>query len=268
MGRVPAGTVVALRDISVEREAQRAKDSFVASVSQELRTPMTSIIGYADLLLSRTVGSLSEAQTKFMDRIRSNAERIDSLLNDLAGMVVIDSRQLQVEAETMDLTAAIHEASGTMRAQMAEKGQIIELNLDPNLPYVQADPDAVYHILSNLLQNAHRCSPENAHIVLRAERMRAGDDQYAAVSVADVGGGIAPKDYKRVFNRFYRSDSPIVPGLGDPGVNLPIVKVLVEANGGRMWLDSTPGVGSIFTFVLPVRRIASPQVTDRVERGT
>jgi PAS domain S-box-containing protein len=251
---VPAGVVIVLRDVTAEREAQRAKDSFVSSVSQELRTPMTSIVGYADLLLSGSAGTLGGSQVKFVDRIRSNAQQIEALLNELAGMVVLDPSQLQIKPEMIDLTAAIHEASGTMRAQMAERGQLIELNLDPNLPYIEADPDAIYHILTNLLQNAHRCSPGNAHIVLRAEKMRDGDDLYVAVSVADSGGGIRPDDYRRVFNRFYRLDSPMVDGLGDPGVNLPIVKVLVEANGGRVWLDSQPGAGSTFTLVLPVRR--------------
>jgi PAS domain S-box-containing protein len=251
---VPAGVVIVLRDITGEREAQRAKDSFVSSVSQELRTPMTSIVGYADLLLSGSAGTLGGSQIRFMDRIRSNARQIEGLLNELAGMVVLQSSQLQVKPEIIDLTAAIHEASGTMRAQMAERGQLIELSLDPNLPYIEADPDALYHILTNLLQNAHRCSPRNAHIVLRAEKMRDGDDQYVAVSVADRGGGIRPEDYRRVFNRYYRLDNPMVDGLGDPGVNLPIVKVLVEANGGRVWLASRPGAGSTFTLVLPVRR--------------
>jgi PAS domain S-box-containing protein len=257
---VPAGVVVVLRDITAEREAQRAKDSFVSSVSQELRTPMTSIVGYADLLLSGSAGTLGGSQTRFMDRIRSNAQQIESLLNELAGMVVLDSRQLQVNPEMMDLQAAIHEASGTMRAQMAERGQLIKLSLDPNLPYIEADPDAIYHILTNLLQNAHRCSPRDARIVLRAEKMQDGDDLYVAISVADSGGGIRPDDYRRVFNRFYRLDSPMVEGLGDPGVNLPIVKVLVEANGGRLWLDTQPGAGSTFTLVLPVRRETPSQV--------
>jgi PAS domain S-box-containing protein len=262
--RAPAGMVIVLRDITSEREAERAKDSFVASISQELRTPMTSIDGYADLLMSQSVGSLSDAQLKLVHRIRANAQQIDSLMNDLVGMAILDSRQLQLKDEVVDLAAAIHEACATMRAQMADKDQIIELNLDPNLPVVQADPDAMFHVLTNLLQNAYRSSPRGSRIVLRAIKMRDpavdGDALYAAVSVTDRGGGIAPEDHRRVFNRFYRLDNPVVPGLGDPGVNLPIVKVLVEANGGRVWLDSTPGVGSTVTLVLPVRRNAPPRV--------
>jgi signal transduction histidine kinase/CheY-like chemotaxis protein/GAF domain-containing protein len=261
--RGSSGTVVVLRDMSGEREAERAKDSFVRSLSQELRTPMTSIGGYAELLLSGSVGSLSDAQAKLVRRIRANAERVDGLLEDLTRMAIVDSGQLQLKDEVVDLTASIYEACGTMRAQMAQKDQIIELNLDPNLPQVQVDADAMFHILTSLLQNAYQCSPQGACIVLRAVKMRAapgdGDDLYVAVSVADEGGGIAPADHRRVFNRHDRLDAPSVSGLGDARISLPIVKVLVEANGGRIWLDSTPGTGSTFTVVLPVGRRALSQ---------
>jgi signal transduction histidine kinase len=246
------GVVVVLRDITAEREAQRAKDSFVASISQELRTPMTSIVGYADLLLGESVGPLAETQDKFLRRIRANAGQIGNLLNDLVGMMTIDSKQLEIKAEALNLLDAIQEASKSIDSQLAEKAQVLETNLDPHLPYVQADPDAIYHMLTSLLRNAHHCSPENAHIVLRATRMSKEEAAYVLISITDAGGGIAPESYRRVFNRFYRSDDPSVPGLGDPGVGLPIVKVLVEAHGGRVWIDTQTGVGSTFTILLPV----------------
>jgi signal transduction histidine kinase len=253
----PGGIVVVLRDISAEREAQRAKDSFVESVSQELRTPVTSIIGYADLLSGESVGPLSQPQQRFLERIRANAERVGMQLNDLLGMMAVDSRQLEIRAEVMDLVSVIHEASDALRPQIGEKGQVLEMNLEPNLPYVRADPDAMYHVLRNLLQNAHRCSPEGAHIVLNSRRVSDGEERYVLVSVTDAGGGIAPQYHKKVFNRFYRSDNTVVPGLGDPEISLPVVKTRVEAHGGRGWLDSVEGEGSTFTVLLPVRyRIA------------
>lgn len=262
----PSGIVVVLRDVTAEREAQRAKDSFIASVSQELRTPMTSIVGYTELLLGRSVGPLGETQIKFLDRIRNNAERMGALLNDLVGMSVIDSRQLEFHSETMDLAETIHDAVDSLRAQLAARSQVIDVDIEPDLPYVQAGPEATYHILTNLVQNAHRCSRERARIALRASQVRESQAPYVMVSVTDVGGGIAPKDYKKVFNRFYRADDPVVPGLGDPGVTLPIVKILVEAQGGRMWLDSVSGVGSTFTFILPVHPAA--QSAGRTVRAT
>ncbi|MBL7198969.1 MAG: response regulator [Anaerolineae bacterium] len=256
--QAPSGIVIVLRDVTSEREAQRAKDSFIASISQELRTPMTSILGYADLLMRGSLGPLTQFQGKFLDRIRANAERMGMQLNDLVGMTIIDSRQLEIKAETMDLVSTIHEAFDGVHKQMAEKGQALELDLEPNLPYVRADPDAMYHVLRNLLQNAHRCSPGKATIVLRARGMREGRDQYVLVSVTDAGGGIASEDHKKVFNRFYRSDNPTVSGLGDPEVSLPIVKTLVEAHGGRVWLESARGTGSTFTVILPIRQVAAP----------
>jgi len=255
-GRVLPGMVVLLRDISADPEAQRVKDSFIASVSQELRTPMTSIVGYVDLLLQESVGRLTETQGKFLNRIRANAERIGSLLDDLVGMAIIDSRQPEIKAEAVDLMTTIREVAGEVRLQLAGKGQVIEMDLEPDLPLVHAGPGAMYHVLTNLLLNAHRCSREGARIVLHARRVREGQALCVAVSITDAGGGVAPEDYERVFNSYYRSDNPMVPGLDDPGVSLPIIKVLVEAYGGRMWLDTLPGTGTTFTFVLTVHRRA------------
>lgn len=247
-------TVIVLQDVTGEHEAQRAKDVFIATVSHGLRTPLTSIVGYADLIRSGAAGSLDESLDQYMNRIRANAQRVEDLFDDLAQRMTGEGQQLQVHPERMDLTATIYEASGTMRAQMAEKDQLIELNLDPNLPHIQADPDALYHVLTNLLENAHRCSPAGARVVLHASKMLATDQEYVAISVSDRGGGIQPEDYRRVFNRFHRLDNPIVAGLGDPGVHLPIVKMLVEANGGRVWLDSRRGEGTTFTLILPAQR--------------
>jgi PAS domain S-box-containing protein len=255
-GQVPTGIVIVLRDITTEREAQRAKDSFIASVSQELRSPMTSIVGYSDLLLAQSVGQLNETQAKLLDRVRTNAERMGSLLNDLVGMTVIDIKQLEVKVDLTDLTAAIRQAASSLRTRLADKKQVIRLDIEPDLPYVRASNDAMFHVVTSLLENAHRSSREGSRIVLRAKRMHEGSEAYAVLSITDAGGGIAPEDYKKVFNRFYRADNPAVPGLGDPTNSLPIVKVLVEAQGGRVWFDSSPGEGSTFSLVLPVHPAA------------
>jgi PAS domain S-box-containing protein len=257
-GGTPTGTVVVLRDITAEREAQRAKDSFVDSVSQELRTPITSIVGYTDLLANESVGPLQRAQHRFLDRIRTNAEQIGAQLNNLVSMTRIDNRQLEIKAEAVDVASAIQEAVNAIRAGVVEREQVLDMVVEPGMPLVDADPDALYHVLVKLLQNAHRCSPDRAHIALRASKVQEGENLYIALSVADQGGGIAPEDSKKVFNRFYRSDNPDVKGLGDPEMSLPIVKVLVEAHGGRIWMDSADGAGNTFTALLPVYHSARP----------
>jgi signal transduction histidine kinase len=251
---MPAGIAVVLRDISAERAAQRAKDSFIASTSQELRTPITSIIGYTDLLESESVGPLEESQRKFLQRIRGSAESVGAQLNSLVALMEVDNRQLEVRAEAMDLKPAIHEAAEGMQARITQKHQTLEMHIEQALPLILADPDAIHHVLTSLLQNAHRASPDASHVVLRAGKVEDGERMFVAVAITDQGGGIAPEDGKKVFNRFYRSDNPTVQGLGDPEIDLPIVKVLVEAHGGRIWLDSVPGAGSTFTALLPVQQ--------------
>lgn len=248
----PASILVTLCDVGAEQRAQRAKDSFVDSVSQELRTPVTTIAGYADLLLGGSVGLPNETQIAFLNRIRANASRLGGLLNDLVGMAQIDSQQLVFKAQVIDIVTIIQDAIKAFKPRVVEREQSLRVSMPSELPPVQADPDAVYHVVTSLLENAMHCSPERAVIHLGASRMNEGPDQYVRVVVTDQGGGIAPEDYKKVFNRFYRSDTPTIRGLGAPGVGFSVVKVLVEAHGGRVWLDSKLGQGSTFTFILPM----------------
>jgi signal transduction histidine kinase len=247
------GTVVILTDVTAEREAERAKESFASAISQELRTPITSIIGYTDLLMGESVGVLEDAQRRFLSRVRANAEKIGGQLNSLLAMSSVDNRQLQVRAEAMDLALAVDEAVGAVRDRIIDREQMLDVSIEPDLPPVDADPDAMYHILTNLLENAHRCSPDGAHIVFRASRVQYDGEFYVSVAVTDAGGGLASEDTKRVFNRYYRSDSAHVAGLGDPDIMLPVVKVLVEAHGGRIWMESEHGVGTTFTTLFPQR---------------
>jgi signal transduction histidine kinase len=246
--------VAVLQDVGAERKERQAKDSFVTSISQELRTPITSIMGYADLLVGESVGSLSKTQRKFLGRIQANARRISGLLGDLEGMTIIENQELGIKVEAVDIAGVVRQAYDALRPQMVEKGQDLDLDLQPALPPVRADPDAVYHILASLLRNAHYCSPQGAHVRLEARRVLDGENEFVLVAVTDAGEGVSSRDRKRVFSRFYRADNATVPGLGDSGLGLSIVKVLVEAQGGRIWLDSEPGAGSTFTFILPVHR--------------
>jgi PAS domain S-box-containing protein len=251
-GGASGGVVVVLRDITAEREAQRAKDTFINAISQELRTPITSIIGYTDYLANESVGPLQESQRRFLDRIHSNAEQLGAQLNSLVSMTTVDNRQLEIRAEAVDLASVVEEAVSALRAGLAQRRQMLDMLIEPDLPLVDADPNALYHVLAKLLQNAHRCSPDGARIILRAKINQEDQDQFVTFSVTDQGGGIASEDSKKVFNRYYRSDDLEVKGLGDPEMSLPIVKVLVEAHGGRIWMDSTIGSGSTFSALLPV----------------
>lgn len=257
-GEPQKGSIAILYDITSEAESQQARDQFVASLSQELRTPMTSIIGYTDLLLGESVGLISDMQRKFLQRIKANIERMTSLLNDLISVTVIDAGQLEIHPSPIDIGSIIEDTIIGARAQLEDKEITLELHLPEELPPVQADAERVRQILANLLSNATKCSPVKSTIEISAsiahetESDRGEATRYLKISVQDSGGGIAPQDQARVFDRFYRAERALINGLGETGVGLAIVKSLVEAHGGRIWVESDMGVGSTFSFLLPI----------------
>jgi PAS domain S-box-containing protein len=256
-GEHQQGSVAILYDITTEAESQQARDEFVASLSQELRTPMTSITGYTDLLLGESVGLIGDMQRKFLQRIKANIERMSSMLNDLIGVTAIDAGQLEIRPGVVDMAEIIEDTIIGARAQLEEKELILELNFPDHIPAVEADPDCVHQIMANLLGNATKCSPVGTTIELSAHVYDevAGnpeDTQYLKISIRDSGGGIAPEEQDRVFDRFYRAENPLINGLGETGVGLAIVKSLVEAHGGRVWVESEMGSGSTFSFLLPI----------------
>jgi signal transduction histidine kinase len=257
-GRRGKGCAVILYDVTVETESLQARDQLVASLSQELRTPMTSIVGYTDLLLSESVGALGEMQRKFLQRIKANVERLNGLLNDLISVTVIDAGQLELHRTTMDINKIVEDTVITSRAQLEDKEITLALDLMEQIPSIEADPDRVRQIVANLLGNAIKCSPAGSTIQIstsiyqESEAEKTAPMRYVKVSVRDSGGGIAPRDREHVFDRFHRADRALINGLGETGVGLAVAKALVEAHGGRIWVESEMGVGSTFSFLLPI----------------
>lgn len=250
------GVVAVLHDTITQSEEQRAKDEFIASISQELRTPMTSITGYTDLLLGESVGALGDMQHKFLQRIKANTERIGSMLNDLIGVSAIDAGQLKLRIEPLDMAEVIEDTITGARAQLEEKEIALEVDVEESLPLVKADSDYAHQIMTNLLSNACKCTPAGGRISIKATAYARHeletDIGYLLVSVTDSGGGIAPEDQSKVFDRFYRAEHPLIAGLGETGVGLSIVKSLVDAHGGRIWVESRMGAGSTFNYILPI----------------
>jgi signal transduction histidine kinase len=239
-------------------EEQRAKDQFIASISQELRTPMTSITGYTDLLLGESVGAIADMQRKFLQRIKANTERMGSMLNDLIGVSTIDAGQLKLQIEPLDMAEVIEDTIIGARAQLEEKEILLDIDVDKNLPLVKADADYAHQIMTNLLSNACKCSPVGGRISIGATAYdrREFDEPtiggYLLVSITDSGGGIAPEDQSKVFDRFYEAERPLIAGLGETGVGLSIVKALIDAHEGQIWVESEMGVGSTFNYILPI----------------
>jgi signal transduction histidine kinase len=243
------GIVVTVRGENGEADKQR--DEVMASIAQELRTPMTSITGYTDLLLGESVGILGAMQRQFLQRVRANIERMGGLLNDLIDVTAIDAGRIELEPESIDVIEVLEEAIMGSSAQYRERGVTIKLDLEEHLPKIQADRDKIYQIMFHLLSNAVTVTPTHGEVIVSAHTNDEAPD-YVLISVTDSGGGIDPKDRQRVFGRLYRADNPLIAGLGETGVGLSIARALVEAHGGRIWVDSEMGRGSTFTFIIPV----------------
>jgi len=249
-GSVTGYIVLLHPEISPEEERRE----MLASLANELRTPMTSIVGYTDLLLGESVGILGEMQRKFLQRVKANIERLSSLINDLIEITALDTGRIELVPEPIDLINVVEEAIMGLSARFREQDLTVRLDMALELPPIRADRDALYQIMLHLLSNACQCSRPGTEIVVTGhlEEAEKGLPPYLHVSVQDTGGGIAPEDRPRVFQRFYRADKPLIPGLGETGVGMAIAKALVEAHSGRIWVESEMGVGSTFHFILPV----------------
>jgi signal transduction histidine kinase len=228
-------------------------DEVVTSLAQELRQPMSSIIGYTDLLLSESAGILGALQRKFLERIRVSTERIGALVEDLVQVTTLDSGTMELTPEPVDLNQLIQEATIQIGSQIQAKDIDMQCDIPQDLPQIHADRDALQQAIIHLLQNAAAVTPEGGQVSFLVRVEGADDKQdYILMQVADQGGGIPPEDLPRVFSRLYRADNVLIQGVGDTGVGLSIVKQLIEAHGGRVWVDTDLGQGSIFSVLIPV----------------
>jgi signal transduction histidine kinase len=225
----------------------------IASISQELRQPMSSIIGYADLLLGESVGILGALQRKFIERIRASTERIGSLIGDLIQITTLETGLMALKPETVDINLVIDNAMAYTSSQLREKNITLRIDIPDNLLPLEADREALQQILVHLLQNAGAASPVEGSVTLRVRAQKDGEAEQVVIRVTDTGGGIAQDDLSRVFSRLYRADSVLIQGVGDTGVGLSIAKTLTEAQGGKIWVDTEPGVGSTFSVLLPLK---------------
>jgi signal transduction histidine kinase len=224
----------------------------IASISQELRQPLSSIVGYTDLLLGESVGILGALQRKFVERIKASTERINSLTDDMIQVTTLETELNDLKFESVDLNAVIDNAMSYTSAQVREKNISMHLDLPKILAPIQADREALQQILIHLLQNAGAATPFEGTVRLKVQMQTEEDTEFILVQVTDSGGGISANDLPRVFTRLYRADNVLIQGVGDTGVGLSITKTLTEAHHGRIWVESEQGVGSTFSVLLPI----------------
>ena len=230
------------------RQADRAKSEFVSLVAHEMGTPLTSILCYSDVLLQERSEPLSEKQEQYVSVIRKNVGRMQILLSDLQDISRIEAGHLSLNIEPTNLATALQGALEATRGQIGARSQVLTLDLPEDLPLVGADPARLTQILINLIGNACKYTPDGGHI-----RVKAGPQGgYVCCAVADNGVGISPKDQKRLFTKFFRSDNPAVMEKQGTGLGLCIAKNLIELQGGQIEVESELGKGTTFWFTVPV----------------
>jgi signal transduction histidine kinase len=251
--------------------SDRQQGALLMGLVQELRTPMTSIAGYVELLLSESSGILGEMQRKFMQRVLANVNRLGGMLEDLVKLTALDTGKFSLTPEAVNVIDIIEQAVTNAAVQFREKGLAVQLDLQEDAPAVQGDRDAITQIVGQLLSNAYLVTPPESNISIRARgetTLLNGDDgpyptAALLVSIEDRGGGVAQDDEARVFARKYKADNPLIQGIGDTGVGLAVAKALVEAHGGRLWLETRANLGSVFHFALPLLASNSAVISSR-----
>jgi two-component system phosphate regulon sensor histidine kinase PhoR len=240
----PAGAVAVLRDVGELRRLERARRELTANVSHELRTPLTSIKGFAETLLA---GAMRDEATcrRFLEIIDQETNRLVKLVDDLLDLSQLESKRLSLELGHVRVREVV--ADAVLRMKSLAGGRELELRPADSDPSVVADRDRLAQVLTNLLDNAIKFTPEGGRIAVGWRSLN-GEVE---VTVADTGPGIPPADLPHVFERFYKADRSRSPVPGGTGLGLAITKHIIEAHGGRIRVASTPGEGTTFAFTLP-----------------
>jgi len=228
------------------QEANRLKTEFVTVVTHELRSPLTSIAGYIELLLEESYEG-AEAHRDYLQIVKRNAYRLLELSNDLLDIARIEAGKLVLKRVPLDLGGVIYEVSGALRPQIEAKGQHLRLDLAAHLPVVTGDPERVTQILLNLVSNAHKYTPPGGSITIATRAERTG----VCIAVQDTGIGLSAEEQQQLFTKFFRAQHPLVREAGGTGLGLAIVHALVALHGGTITVVSAPGQGSTFNITLP-----------------
>ncbi len=229
--------------------ASQHKSEFLANMSHELRTPLNAIIGFSEVLAERMFGDLNEKQEEYLKDIHASGQHLLSLINDILDLSKVEAGRMELELADFHLPQAIDNALVLVRERASRRGIMLGHSVDDRLGQIRGDERKVKQVLLNLLSNALKFTPEGGRIDVSAR----AHDGVAEIAVSDTGVGIAPEDQEAVFEEFRQV------GSGDKkvegtGLGLALSRKFIELHGGRIWVKSQAGQGSIFTFTLPVRR--------------
>jgi signal transduction histidine kinase len=232
------------------RRLDELKSTFVSVAAHELRSPLTAIQGYLEMLIDRDVGPLSAQQREYLEIIQISAERLLRITGSLLNVTRIETGRVDLVLQPTDLFALIERVAAEYEPQVTARAQHLALHHVPGLPPVLCDPVRTAQIVGNLVSNAIKYTPPGGHIDIRIDR--AQDEGFVQMSVTDDGAGIRLEDHDKLFKRFFRAASAVQAGTSGTGLGLYITRSLVELHGGRIWFESASGQGSTFCVTLPV----------------
>jgi signal transduction histidine kinase len=223
------------------------------ALTNEIRNPVAAITGYVDILLSEDADQGEKPDDhSTLENLKTSLARLRQIMNELAEINVLQSGVIDMEPEPMDLGFAIDQAIAQISPSLSEKGITLKLSLPESLPPMQTYHEALQKVIIHLLQNAGKITPRNGTVELRVDVDLEGREPYLLMEITDSGGGVAPEDLKQVLLPADQRNGQTIPGLGETGNGLSIARTLIEAHGGRMWVDSNPGIGTTFSVILPI----------------
>jgi signal transduction histidine kinase len=229
--------------------ASQHKSEFLANMSHELRTPLNAIIGFSEVLGDRLFGELNAKQEEYLKDIHASGQHLLSLINDILDLSKIEAGRMELELSDFNLPATLDNALTLVRERAGRRGIALHMTIDERVEQFRADERKIRQVVLNLLSNAIKFTPEGGRIDVRAIPR----DGIVEVSVSDTGVGIAPEDQEAIFEEF-RQVGTAAKKVEGTGLGLALSRKFVELHGGRIWVRSQVGVGSTFTFTIPVRR--------------
>jgi signal transduction histidine kinase len=253
--RLADHAAIAIANARLYEEVKRANDAkseFVSIVSHELKTPMTSIKGYTDLMIKGAAGPLSNLQQQFLNTVRSNVDRLSTLVGDLLEISRIETGRLKLDIKPVSMNEVIEETLRTTQHQIEEKDQSLDVTVPEDLPQVMGDRARLIQVMTNLVSNAYKYTPIGGHIFISAHPKSNGTPGFVMCAVKDTGIGISAEDQAKLFTKFFRSGDPAVREVPGTGLGLSITKSLIEMHGGEIWVESQLGHGTTFAFTVPV----------------
>ncbi len=246
---------------------EHLKSEFISIVSHELRTPLTSIKNSLDIMLSGKCGEVTQAFDKFLTMAKRNSQRLSGIINDLLDLSKIEAGKMDYHFKNMDINSVIEYVKSTLSVLVKDKGLTLITDETANLPEVYADSQRLEQVLTNLVSNAVKFTPEGKSITVKSELVNSKnlkysecfteilnklDGDYVLVSVKDEGIGISQENLLHVFDKFAQIENSLSRKVGGSGLGLPIAKQLIEAHKGAIWCESVEGEGSTFYFAVPV----------------